>query len=55
MGERSCRERGRAAQDLGYFDEAHLSRELKAMVGRSPSAYRRAAARGAARGAAIDG
>jgi AraC-like DNA-binding protein len=31
----------RLAQDLGYSDQAHFARDFKAMVGRSPSDYRR--------------
>jgi AraC-like DNA-binding protein len=31
------------AQDLGYSDQAHFTREFKAIVGRSPSDYRRSA------------
>ncbi|MCC6557908.1 MAG: AraC family transcriptional regulator [Polyangiaceae bacterium] len=33
----------RFAQELGYFDQAHLTRDFKAVVGRSPSEYQRAA------------
>lgn len=33
----------RFAQDLGYFDHAHLTRDFKAVVGRSPSDYHRTA------------
>lgn len=32
------------AQDLGYADQAHFTRDFKAIVGRSPSDYRRSAA-----------
>jgi AraC-like DNA-binding protein len=32
------------AQELGYSDQAHFTRDFKAIVGRSPSDYRRAAA-----------
>ena len=32
------------AQELGYADQAHFARDFKAMVGRSPSDYRRSAA-----------
>lgn len=38
-------ELSRFAQDLGYFDHAHLTRDFKAVVGRSPSDYQRTAAR----------
>jgi AraC-like DNA-binding protein len=31
------------AQELGYSDQAHFTRDFKAIVGRSPSDYRRAA------------
>ena len=31
------------AQELGYADQAHFARDFKAMVGRSPSDYRRSA------------
>jgi AraC-like DNA-binding protein len=31
------------AQDLGYADQAHFTRDFKAIVGRSPSDYRRSA------------
>jgi AraC-like DNA-binding protein len=31
------------AQDLGYSDQAHFTRDFKAIVGRSPSDYRRSA------------
>ncbi len=31
----------RLAQDLGYSDQAHFTRDFKAIVGRSPSDYRR--------------
>ena len=37
-------ELSRFAQDLGYFDHAHLTRDFKAVVGRSPSDYQRTAA-----------
>lgn len=30
------------AQDLGYFDQAHLIRDFKLLVGRAPEEYRRA-------------
>jgi AraC-like DNA-binding protein len=30
------------AQELGYFDQAHLIRDFKALVGRTPEEYRRA-------------
>jgi AraC-like DNA-binding protein len=33
------------AHDLGYSDHAHFTREFKALVGRSPSDYRRTATR----------
>jgi AraC-like DNA-binding protein len=33
----------RLAQDLGYSDQAHFTREFKAIVGRAPSEYRRSA------------
>jgi AraC-like DNA-binding protein len=33
----------RLSHDLGYFDQAHLARDFKAIVGRSPSDYQRAA------------
>lgn len=39
-------ELSRFAQDLGYFDHAHLTRDFKAVVGRSPTDYQRSAARG---------
>ena len=29
------------AQQLGYYDQAHLIRDFRAMVGQPPSAYRR--------------
>ncbi len=29
------------AQELGYFDQAHFTRDFKALVGQSPSQYRR--------------
>ena len=32
------------AADLGYSDQAHFARDFKALVGRSPSDYRRSAA-----------
>jgi AraC-like DNA-binding protein len=32
----------RVAQELGYFDQAHLTRDFTAMVGKSPSDYRAA-------------
>ena len=32
------------AQELGYSDQAHFTRDFKAIVGRSPSDYRRSAA-----------
>jgi AraC-like DNA-binding protein len=35
------------AQDLGYSDQAHFTRDFKAIVGRSPSDYRRSAGMGA--------
>ena len=38
------------AQDLGYSDQAHFTRDFKALVGRSPSDYRRSAASGTAAG-----
>jgi AraC-like DNA-binding protein len=31
------------AQELGYADQAHFTRDFKAIVGRSPSDYRRSA------------
>jgi AraC-like DNA-binding protein len=31
------------AQDLGYSDQAHFTRDFKALVGRAPSDYRRSA------------
>jgi AraC-like DNA-binding protein len=31
------------ARELGYFDQAHFARELRAAVGRPPAAYARAA------------
>jgi AraC-like DNA-binding protein len=31
------------AQELGYSDQAHFTRDFKAVVGRSPSDYRRSA------------
>jgi AraC-like DNA-binding protein len=31
----------RFAQELGYFDQAHFTRDFKNMVGRAPSQYRR--------------
>jgi len=31
----------RLAQDLGYFDQAHFIRDFKAMVGQTPTDYRR--------------
>jgi AraC-like DNA-binding protein len=34
------------AQDLGYADQAHFARDFKAIVGRSPSDYRRSAMTG---------
>jgi AraC-like DNA-binding protein len=34
------------AQDLGYSDQAHFARDFKAIVGRSPSDYRRSASSG---------
>jgi AraC-like DNA-binding protein len=34
------------AQDLGYADQAHFTRDFKAIVGRSPSDYRRSATSG---------
>jgi AraC-like DNA-binding protein len=34
------------AQDLGYADQAHFTRDFKAIVGRSPSDYRRSASSG---------
>jgi AraC-like DNA-binding protein len=34
------------ATDLGYSDQAHFIRDFKALVGTSPAAYARAAARG---------
>jgi AraC-like DNA-binding protein len=34
------------AQELGYADQAHFARDFKAIVGRSPSNYRRSAASG---------
>lgn len=34
------------AQELGYSDQAHFTRDFKAIVGRSPSEYRTATARG---------
>ncbi len=37
------------AQDLGYSDQAHFTRDFKAIVGRSPSDYRRTAANGRSR------
>jgi AraC-like DNA-binding protein len=36
------------AQDLGYADQAHFTRDFKAIVGRSPSDYRRSATTGGA-------
>lgn len=30
------------AQQLGYYDQAHLTRDFKALVGRTPAEYRRA-------------
>ena len=36
------------AQDLGYADQAHFTRDFKAIVGRSPSDYRRSASSPAA-------
>jgi AraC-like DNA-binding protein len=35
----------RLAHELGYSDQAHFTRDFKAVVGRSPSDYRRAAAK----------
>jgi AraC-like DNA-binding protein len=32
------------AQSLGYFDQAHFTRDFQRLVGQSPAAYRRAAA-----------
>jgi AraC-like DNA-binding protein len=32
------------AQELGYSDQAHFTRDFKALVGRAPSEYRRSAA-----------
>ena len=37
------------AQELGYADQAHFTRDFKAIVGRSPSDYRRTAASGVSR------
>jgi AraC-like DNA-binding protein len=37
----------RLAQELGYSDQAHFTRDFKAIVGRSPSDYRRSATAGA--------
>lgn len=34
----------RLSHDLGYFDQAHLTRDFKAVVGCAPSDYQRAAA-----------
>jgi AraC-like DNA-binding protein len=34
------------AQELGYADQAHFARDFKAIVGRSPSDYRRSASSG---------
>jgi AraC-like DNA-binding protein len=34
------------AQELGYADQAHFTRDFKAIVGRSPSDYRRSATSG---------
>ncbi|HEY0341618.1 MAG TPA: helix-turn-helix domain-containing protein, partial [Steroidobacteraceae bacterium] len=34
------------AQELGYSDQAHFTRDFKAIVGRSPSDYRRGATSG---------
>jgi AraC-like DNA-binding protein len=31
------------AQQLGYYDQAHLIRDFRAIVAQSPSAYRRSA------------
>jgi AraC-like DNA-binding protein len=33
---------GRLALDLGYFDQAHFTRDFGAQIGRSPAAYARA-------------
>ncbi|MED5620597.1 helix-turn-helix transcriptional regulator [Ideonella sp. BN130291] len=38
------------AQELGYFDQAHFIRDFKRLVGRTPAAYARAEAAGAAKG-----
>jgi AraC-like DNA-binding protein len=35
----------RLSHELGYFDQAHLSRDFKNVVGRSPSDYQRTASR----------
>ncbi len=29
------------AQELGYFDQAHFTRDFRKLVGKSPAAYRR--------------
>ena len=40
------------AQELGYSDQAHFTRDFKAIVGRSPSDYRRSATSGSPGGLA---
>jgi AraC-like DNA-binding protein len=32
----------RLARELGYFDQAHLIHDFKAMIGRTPAEYARA-------------
>jgi transcriptional regulator GlxA family with amidase domain len=37
----------RIAAEMGYFDQAHLARDFRTTLGRSPSAVQRASAQGA--------
>jgi AraC-like DNA-binding protein len=37
----------RIAAEMGYFDQAHLARDFRTKLGRSPSAVQRASAQGA--------
>jgi AraC-like DNA-binding protein len=38
LSEETAHDLGRLAAELGYFDQAHLARDFRATLGRSPSA-----------------